>query len=172
MNKTRLIFITVLTLTALTCFAGVRKAPETRMLPGTWHYTTVRIVADAVPDNAPQLEQHINELLKNSSVTAESCLLTFHEDDRHCTFGVNSRSFRLAWKLDPATCAFSSSVGPFKVKGSLYTAGENLCLLYAPPTLLMMMRFICPLSAKRYIDEIEDFLDAHPDMQLAVEFSK
>lgn len=172
MKKKRLTILAVLVLTSLTCMAVVRKAPDTHKLPGTWHYATVRIVADAIPDNAAQLEQHINDLMRSATVTAESCLLTFDEDDKHCTFGVNARTFRLVWKLDPATCAFNTTVGPFKVKGHLYTAGKNICLLYTPPTLLMMMRFICPSSAKRYIDEVEDFLDTHPDMQLAVEFSK
>lgn len=171
MKTTRIALLAMLLMAGLNSIAAVRTAPDPAMLPGTWHYATVRIVADAMPDNAAQLELRIDELLQLSTVNAESCLLKFI-DDKHCSFGVGSRTFRLTWKLDPADCAFNAAYGWFKVKGQLYTADKNLCLLYSPSTLLMMMRFMCPLSAKKNIDEIEDILSSHPGMQLAVEFKK
>lgn len=171
MNERRLTSLVVLLLASFYASAEVLTPPDTDSLPGTWHYTTVHLVADVLPDDSTELEQRIDELLHLSTVNAESCLLTFI-DSKYCTFGVGPRVFRLTWKLNPDDCAFSAAFGLFRVKGKLYTMGDNLCLLYPPSVLLMMMRFMCPRSAKRYIDEIDDLFDSHPGMQLAVEFSK
>ena len=171
MNMRRLSFLSLLLMMSLTGIAGVRKAPNPDMLPGTWHYTTVHMVADVLPDNVAELEKRIDELLQLSTVTYENCLLTFI-DEKHCSFGVGSRVFRLTWKLNPDDCAFSAAVGLFKVNGKLYTSGDNLCLLYPPSVLLMMMHYMCPRQAHQNINEVESILSSNPGIQLAVEFSK
>lgn len=144
--------------------------PSTEFMLGSWGYSDNAFVffkeSGATPSKADT-----DKDLARMTVNHDNCRLVFL-DGKTCTFGVGKKQYKLTWTLNEKTREFKAGLAFFSVKGYLVRDGDNLALIYSKPDLEMMMRWLCPLSTHKYINELCNGLEQTPGLTVCILFSK
>lgn len=133
-----------------------------------WHYKGFRFVCMEQPGMAPDATRTA-ALLQTMTVTPTNCALTFLSD-KQCSLALGKKRFRLHYTYDAEKRTLRASLGLFSISGRLMKEDNDLLLIYSKEDLFLMMRFLCPLSAQKSIDELSDLLDVTKGLTLGIRF--
>lgn len=90
--------------------------------------------------------------------------------DKQCSLALGKKRFRLHYTYDAEKRTLRASLGLFAISGRLMKEDNDLLLIYSKEDLFLMMRFLCPLSSQKSIDELSDLLDVTKGLTLGIRF--